>query len=188
MAHVVDIDRGKALQQERAARQREYEAWQPPSFYDQLTLVNGLFIWAQTPDEFGPRAFQVVNIAWRDQWTTFFTDAATQWGLAPWALTEARGCMGVHELGHWEVLQTRHQTAIQAVLPAIRKVPDCDYRCTTLFLMRCALRLESLCKPEAFEPFVAERCVSIEFERDARIHEAKRTRHEAAYPDWKPPA
>jgi hypothetical protein len=188
MAHVVNIERGKALQQERAARQLQDEAWRPTRFDDQLTFENGLFVWADTPDEFGPRAFQAVNLAWCDQWTTFLTDAATQWGFAPWALTEARACMSVHELGSWDVVQLSHQAAMQAVLPAIRKVPDCDYRCTALFLVRCALRLEGLCKPGAFEPFVAERCVNTEFALDARIHQAKKAQHRATYPDWQPPA
>jgi hypothetical protein len=186
MSQIVCIDRGKEIRLERQARAQADAEWCPSRFEDQLTLPNGVYVWAETPDEFGPRAFQALNVEWHGRWTTYLTDAATHWGMAPWALSEARTIMGIKELGAWECVQVVHRASFQAVLSEFLKVPDFYNRYTGLFLLRCALRLEMLSKNGDLKPFVAKRCVEIEFALDEHIQNDKRSMHKKQFPDWSP--
>lgn len=160
--------------------------WRAPRFQDQLELEHGIYVFADRPDEFGPRAFMTLNLMWEDHEVSFLSDAATPWGMAPWALFNAQEGMRVKTLGSWAQMVAVHAKSMSLTAMAARE-SNSPIDCGGLMLVRCALRIESLARGKDVGVDVARHCLRQEIERDAMIREAKAKRYAIEHPDWRPP-
>lgn len=162
--------------------------WRAPHYDDQLELDDGVYVLAERPDEFGPRAFMAINIFWEDREVSYLSDAATDWGLAPWALDNARESMRVRPLGTWSSIVGAHSQSLSKITHACREIADEErFNYCALLLLRAALRLEALAKGAAPTADMARHCLRQEIDRDAAIQTAKKAQYMALHPDWTPP-
>lgn len=162
--------------------------WRAPHYDDQLALDDGVYVLAENADQFGPRAFMVVNIFWGAREVSYLSDAATDWGLAPWALENARESMLVRALGPWRSIVGAHAHAVALAAQACKEIADEErFNYCALLLLRSALRFEALAKNGPAGADAARRCLRQEIERDASIRQAKQTQYMSLHPDWRPP-
>lgn len=163
--------------------------WRAPHYDDQLDVDDGVYVWADKADDFGPRAFMVVNIFWGEREISYLSDAATDWGLAPWALNNARESMRVRLLGPWSSIVASHPQSLSLASQACREIADEErFNYCALLLLRCALRFEALTKNQPAGADVARSCLRQEIERDARIRQSKQAQYMDNHPDWTPPS
>jgi hypothetical protein len=162
--------------------------WRAPQYDDQLDLDDGVYVIAEKADPFGSRAFMVVNIFWEEREVSYLSDAATDWGLAPWALDNARESMRVRPLGTWSSIVGAHAQALSKISQACREIAGEErFNYCALLLLRAALRLDALSQGKSVGIDVARHCLRQEIERDAMIQQAKQRQYMAAHPDWTPP-
>lgn len=162
--------------------------WRAPRFDDQLHFESGTYVWAERPDAFGPRAFMALNLVWDDRESTYLTDAATQWGMAPWALFEARATMEAKPLGTWEQVAGAHAKAFALLAQACREMGEGFDEAGGLLLLRSALRMERLASDRPLDPSLARHCLKAEAALDGKIRQAKQRAYATEHPDWEPPA
>ena len=162
--------------------------WKAPKYSDQAKFEHGIYVLAEKPDEFGPRAFMTLNLVWEEAEVTFLTDAATNWGMAPWALANAQESMRIKPLGTWGQFVGSHGKSLSLISAACREKGEDSHAYGGLLLVRTCLRLEGMSKGKDVGVDVARHCLKQELERDAMIREAKAKKYALANPDWKPPA
>ena len=154
-----------------------------PRSDDMLSLEHGIYVWAENPDEFGPRAFMTLNLFWNDQDLTFLTDAATHWGLAPWALFQPRKSMQIHSLGTWGQFVSSHPKSLSFMNMATREKEN-FHTYGGLLIVRACLKFEALSKSKNVGIDVARYCLNQELERDSIIRDAKAHRYTLENPGW----
>lgn len=163
--------------------------WHAPDYDDQVLFDNGLYVFAERPDEFGPRAFMTLNLVWEDRETTFLTDAATPWGMAPWALSNARACMGLETIGSWDQVSQAYYKEFMLLASVCRAGSEDSPSYGGLMFLRTALRMRGLTLgvDNHASSETARHCLKLELERDSAIQISKARHYALDYPDWSPP-
>lgn len=152
---------------------------------DAVHFDHGHYIWVEQPgDALGARVLTSIELVWDDRPLCFLNDAATLWGIAPWALRQARAAHKPIDLGDWE----RARAKLAAPIALIEQAAlDQDRVASGLLLLRSALRLDKIAHGAA-TPQLARDCLAKEIERDAQASELSRQAFMAAHPGWTPPA
>lgn len=104
---------------------------------------SGDYVFAKQPDEFGARAFMVVEIQWEELSMTYLNDAASNWGLAPWSMLPVTPEMGIYPLGSWESILLDHHQSISLITQAAQDFEFKDNPPSALLTLRSALCLET---------------------------------------------
>lgn len=157
--------------------------WSPPVPDGLVVLEHGSYVHARHPDPWGPRAFLVLNIDASGRTISFLSDAASQWGRAPWALVEANASMGLEPMGSWPRVQELLGACLEETRQASLSPRLSARQVGALMLIRAALRLRDTSQGEDGQrAFMACRCLELEIELDESIKQSKEALYRAAHP------
>ena len=162
--------------------------WRLQNHSDRVSFEEGHFIEALAPDSHGPRIFLALNIFWDGEEITMLSDAATDWGLAPWALEPALESKKLRSIGGWkEMIEAYGQHAALA-LQAVKTEPvERRAKMTMLLTARAAARLAKISNGQKPSADLARHCLRQEIDKDMGIQLEKKKAFMLAHPDWTPP-
>lgn len=153
------------------------------SSHDALHLESGSYAKVQNADEFGERIFTVVDITWNDLIISYLNDAASDWGIAPWAMLPILPSMKILSLGSWEQLTTQHKASITLVSQAAHQLNENEAP-SALLLIRASLRLENSSYQSPLTLEAAMHAFESEVKFDKQLKHKKQSAFLKDNPNW----
>lgn len=163
--------------------------YRPPE--DEVVIETGAYVEATTGPvpggRTGKRIFQAVELGWADTKHGFLSDAASQWGRAPWALFPAKKAMGLRKIGFLQDAAKEFGVWFEyAQMASCKGTGDGLPADSGLMLVRTAAALaEKASRGLPCDARSAEVELAEERKRDSRSKTERESAFMAAFPDWK---